>query len=149
MFFFAIRTKFALFYPFSEIFHPWKPHSCTVILIYDFLGQQLKNHRAECDIFQTLNIKDFDWNENCLPLMGVLPIRVMQLKESNPDLWQKVNILMDHLETMKDDERLVWQSQVIDPVLKSGLRSGSCTFKMNNDIYPLKFVEMHLQFASN
>jgi hypothetical protein len=37
-------------------------------------------------------------------------------------MWQKVDLLMDHRETMKDDERLVWQTKVIDPILASGLK---------------------------
>lgn len=51
--------------------------------------------------------------------MAVLPIRVLNLKEKNPDMWQKVDLLMDHKETMKDDERSVWQSQVIDLIQQS------------------------------
>ena len=44
-------------------------------------------------------------------------------KEVDAMMWQKVDLLMDHRETMKDDERLVWQTKVIDPILASGLRS--------------------------
>ena len=43
-------------------------------------------------------------------------------KEVDDMMWQKVDLLMDHRETMKDDERLVWQTKVIDPILASGLR---------------------------
>ena len=44
------------------------------------------------------------------------------LKETDEVMWQKVDLLMDHRETMKDDEKLVWQTKVIDPILASGLR---------------------------
>ncbi len=54
--------------------------------------------------------------------MGVLPIRLLHLKQTQPDTWQKIDLLMDHRETMKDDEKSAWKSAVIDPILQSGLR---------------------------
>ena len=47
------------------------------------------------------------------------------LKTENPELWERVTLLMDHNESMKDDEKLAWQSQVIDPIQSSHLRSWS------------------------
>ena len=43
-------------------------------------GQMKANHEAECSILATLKVKDFDMTENCLDLMCVLPIRVLNLK---------------------------------------------------------------------
>ena len=47
---------------------------------------------------------------------------VLNLKEVNPELWQRIDLLMDHNETMKDDERLVWQKYTVDIIVNSGLR---------------------------
>ena len=57
--------------------------------------------------------------------MGVLPMRVLNLKTEDPELWERVTLLMDHNESMKDDEKLAWQSQVIDPIQSSQRRSWS------------------------
>ena len=43
-------------------------------------GQMKANHKAECSILATLKVKDFNMTENCLDLMCVLPIRVLNLK---------------------------------------------------------------------
>ena len=54
--------------------------------------------------------------------MGVLPIRILSLKSQNPELWNRVNLLMDHNESMKEDEKLAWDTQVVQPVRSSGKR---------------------------
>ena len=48
---------------------------------------------------------------------------VLNLKEVNPELWHRIDLLMDHNETMKDDERLVWQKYTVDLIVNSGLTS--------------------------
>ena len=49
--------------------------------------------------------------------------QVLNLKEVSPDVWQRIDLLMDHNETMKDDESSVWQSQVVEMILNSGLKN--------------------------
>lgn len=50
------------------------------MLLVHISGQKMVNHASECGIFATLQVKDFDWSENCLDLMAVLPIRVLALR---------------------------------------------------------------------
>ena len=56
--------------------------------------------------------------------------QVLNLKEVSPDVWQRIDLLMDHNETMKDDESSVWQSQVVEMILNSGLKNWT-----RNDIF--------------
>ena len=85
-------------------------------------GRNKEQHQSECDILSTYNLTEINWEENLLPFMGVLPIRVLSLKTQNPDLWQRVELLMDHNESMKEDEKFAWTSQVIEPIMNSGKR---------------------------
>ena len=48
---------------------------------------------------------------------------VLNLKETNPELWQRIDLLMDHNETMKDEERSTWQKIAVDMILKSKLKN--------------------------
>ena len=55
---------------------------------------------------------------------------MLNLKEVSPDVWQRIDLLMDHNETMKDDESSVWQTQVVEMILNSGLKNWT-----RNDIF--------------
>ena len=98
---------------------------------HHFSGLKGELHQAECAIFATLgfkmtnnddDVKEFDMNDNCLELMAEMPIRVLHLKEADPEMWEKVNLLMHHNDSMKDDEKSVWQTLVVDPIVHSGLK---------------------------
>jgi hypothetical protein len=41
--------------------------------------------------------------------MSVLPLRLLNLSETNPDLSKRVNLLMDHVADMGKDEKKVWE----------------------------------------
>jgi hypothetical protein len=60
---------------------------------------------------------------DCPEYMGVMPIRLLNVKTTNPEMFERINLLMDHNDTMAEDEVSVWQSQVVDPILKSGQNS--------------------------
>ena len=41
--------------------------------------------------------------------MAILPLRLLNLSETNPDLGKRVNLLMDHVDDMGSDEKKAWE----------------------------------------
>lgn len=82
-------------------------------------GASGPNHRIECPIFSQLPIPDrpaFLSPENdsdpfppCPAYSAVIPLRILALKKSNPELWARVDLLMDHVEDMGEEEKTMWE----------------------------------------
>ena len=45
----------------------------------------------------------------CPEYSAVIPLRILALKDNNPELWSRVSLLMDHVQDMKEDERNMWR----------------------------------------
>ena len=87
-------------------------------LQFQFLGENGKNHQMECSILSFIDkdrkpsFKASDKDESgnsTISLVpeypAILPLRTLQLKQSNPALWNRVNLLMDHTEDMTSIKR--------------------------------------------
>ena len=83
-----------------------------------FLGENGLNHQMECSILSSIDkekrptfnasIKDEAGN-NMISLVpeypAILPIRTLKLKETNPSLWNRVDLLMDHSEDITPEQQ--------------------------------------------
>ena len=80
------------------------------------------NHRLECPILSCINKESLpnfqasqmvDISDGTVSLIpeyaAILPIRTLRLKEQNPCLWDRVNLLMDHTEDMDSTQKTKWK----------------------------------------
>ena len=51
---------------------------------------------------------DFSANRPCAEYSLIGCLRLLALKETNPDLWSRVDMLMDHLADIRQDEKIMW-----------------------------------------
>ena len=83
-----------------------------------FLGENGLNHQLECSILSSIDkdkrpsfntsIKDEAGNSmiSLVPeYPAILPIRTLKLKETNPSLWNRVDLLMDHSEDITTEQQ--------------------------------------------
>ena len=83
-----------------------------------FIGENGFNHKLECSVLSSINedkkpsfdasIKD-ESGKSTISLApeypAILPIRTLQLKEKNPSIWNRVNLLMDHTDDLTQMQR--------------------------------------------
>ena len=48
-------------------------------------------------------------DQPCPAYSAVIPLRILALKKSDPELWSRVQLLMDHVGEMKEEERNMWE----------------------------------------
>ena len=83
-----------------------------------FLGENGLNHQLECSVLSSIDkekrpsfnasIKDEAGNSmiSLVPeYPAILPIRTLKLKETNPSLWNRVDLLMDHSEDITPEQQ--------------------------------------------
>ena len=94
--------------------------------LWFILGENGPNHKLECPIlrrieesflpkFYTSQVVDIsNGTVSLVPeYAAILPIRVLQLKEQNPYLWSRVDLLMDHIEDMDSTQKEKWKASKI------------------------------------
>merc|ERR1712223_1187492 len=92
-----------------------------------FLGENGLNHQLECSILSSIDkdkrpsfnasIKDEAGNSmiSLVPeYPAILPIRTLKLKETNPSLWNRVDLLMDHSEDITPEQQEKIKTNVVD-----------------------------------
>ena len=74
-------------------------------------GENGPNHRPECSILSSWTNKDLDFfSDNViLEQIAIYPLRLLGLSETNPELYGRIQLLMDHLKDMGKDEKKVWE----------------------------------------
>ena len=73
--------------------------TCIVFL---FPGEADPQHAAECSILSRLEtLPDFVPDSFCREYAAVLPLRLLKIRDTDPDLWTRVDGLMDHLDQVK------------------------------------------------
>ena len=50
-----------------------------------------------------------DFAVTCPEYAAVIPLRILALRERDPQLWHRVNGLMDHVDDMKEEEKNMWK----------------------------------------
>ena len=78
---------------------------------FSIAGENGPSHQSECPILAGWKSEklDFTTDNFILELMAILPLRLLNLSVTNPELSQRVNLLMDHLKDMGKDEKKVWE----------------------------------------
>jgi len=80
---------------------------------------------------------------------AIIPLRLLSLKKTRPELWQRVDLLMDHVGEMSEDERNMWKSiaKVLDQenvdefvrlvgiFLTNGVNQGNASAR-SHGVYP-------------
>ena len=91
----------------------------------EILGENGINHQLECPILCCIdneNIPEFNESDavstGVLTLVpeyaAILPIRILRLKVQNAPLWNRVDLLMDHVNDLDPDQKNRWMvSEVI------------------------------------
>ena len=72
------------------------------------------NHSAECPILSNLDPEDvpeFSGDKPASEYSCILPLRMLRLKKTDPEMWSRVEMLMDHNDTMTEDERNMWKAR--------------------------------------
>ncbi len=112
--------------------------SIKLVSFFSFLchssGASGPSHSAECAVFSGLppsERPDFaswpfptgDGPETssssgprpppCPAYSAVIPLRILALRESDPELWARVDLLMDHVDDMAEEEREMWEEVVV------------------------------------
>ena len=62
---------------------------------------------AECPVFSGLDSPP-TFDGPCPEYSAVNPIRILALRERDPSLWSRVDLLMDHVQDMTEEEREMW-----------------------------------------
>ena len=102
--------------------------TCIVFL---FPGEADPQHAAECSILSRLETPpDFVPDSFCREYAAVLPLRLLKIRDTDPDLWTRVDGLMDHLDQVKTALMtiLFWRSSKIFRNLQLPHNRHACNF---------------------
>ena len=103
----------------------WLLNSDVTKITIEILGENGINHQLECPILCCIdneNVPKFIESDavttGVLTLVpeyaAILPIRILRLKEQNAQLWNRVDLLMDHVNDLDPDQKNRWMvSEVI------------------------------------
>ena len=81
-----------------------------------FAGENGLNHQLECPILSHIDqdrLPKFRRSKRFKTIVpeyaAILPLRILQLKEQQPDLWSRVNLLMDHVDDLDTMQKNKWK----------------------------------------
>ncbi|TRY73393.1 hypothetical protein TCAL_09913 [Tigriopus californicus] len=75
------------------------------------------NHAIECPVFANLEELP-DFTGPCEEFSAIIPLRILALRESRPETWERVNLLMDHVEDWNEVDKALWTKMAEDLIQK-------------------------------
>jgi len=80
---------------------------CSWPLCSPFCQQDDGPHARECELFQIHNprFNIVDFNKSCPWYNAIMVLRILWLKEKQPETWKLLDMLMDHLEDKKVESK--------------------------------------------
>jgi len=82
---------------------------CSWPLCSPFCQQDDGPHARECQLFRihSPRFEIADYNKSCPSYNAIMTIRILWLKENKPDTWKLLDMLMDHVEEIKEEDKIM------------------------------------------